>query len=175
MWIQAGALAPIPCYAVVGEDVIAAVLRRLTADAALQQRLDAAFRLVEAEQPALAGFLATELSSLGAQPAQALCYFLSLCTFLAFREAFGARLGSLVQDDLDSALEQLVADGEVRSASCKHGSYSEDVIAIGQPALMRLVHTEIDLAPEGADDLDPVLQALLVQLVALTHAVAPLA
>jgi hypothetical protein len=173
MWIQAGALAATPDYAVVGKDAVAQVLRRLTAGDLLEPRLKAAFHLLEREQPALAGFVADELSMLEAPAGQALGYFLFLVAFLSFREAFGPRLGAVAQDDLEAALDQLVADSEVRGRTCLAGSYSEDVVAAAQPALMSLVHGEIELAPEGAGDLDPLLQASLVQIVALSRTVAP--
>jgi hypothetical protein len=173
MWIQAGALAPVPAYAVVSKEAVARVLQRLTTSGALQSRLDEAFRVLEREQPALAGFLAAELSDLDHQAAQALGYFLFLVGFLSFREEFGARIGSISDAELQAALCSLVADGEVRERACRAGSYSEDALSIGQPALMALVHGEIDLAPEQTADFDPVLQTLLVGLVALTDAVAP--
>ncbi len=172
-WLQPGALATMPAYARVPEEVLAGVVRSLSGEPAAQQRMDAAFRVLERDQPALAAFLASELTSLDQQAAQALCYFLSLAVFLAFRESFGPRLGRLSQHDLDAALESLVADGEVRGQTCQAGSYSEDVIAIGQPAVMGLLGCEIELAPEEAGDLGQVMQALLLQVLALTHAVAP--
>ena len=173
MWIQAGALAPTPGYAVVDKNAVAQVLRRLTAGDLLEPRLHASFRLLEREQPSLASFVADELSMLETSAGQALSYFLFLVAFLSFREAFGPRLGAVTQDDLDAALDQLVADSEVRGHTCGAGSYSEDVVAAAQPALMSLVQGEIELAPEGTGDLDAALQALLVHIVALGRAVAP--
>jgi hypothetical protein len=174
MWIQAGALAPTPGYAVVDKDAVARVLRRLTADDELTPRLEAAFRVLEAEQPALASFLGEELSELENQAAQALSYFLFLVAFLSFREAFGPRLARVTHEDVEIALDHLVADSEVRDRTGCAGSYSQDVVAAAQPALMSLVMGELDMAPEGSGDLDPLLQALLVQIVALTRCVSPL-
>jgi hypothetical protein len=173
MWLQAGALQPVPSYAVVGHDDVAAVLVRLTSESGLEDRLDVAFKLLEQEQPSLASLLSGELSSLDQQAGQALLYFLFLVVFLSFRAAFGRRLATISQQDIGVALERLVLDGQVRSQACAANSYSEDVIALSQPALMRLVHDEVRHAPEDAGDVDPILQTSLVQILALTHAVAP--
>lgn len=173
MLIQPGALSPVPSYASVPPQAVAAVLQRLTAVASMQQPLDRAFRRLEAEQPELAGFIAGELSELEQPEAQALGYFLFLLVFLAFEEAFGRRLRRLEAEDLDAAIECLVADGEVRSQTCPAGSYSEDVVAVGQPALMDMLRGEIKAAAERIPEVDPILQALLVEVVALTTAVAP--
>jgi hypothetical protein len=175
MWIQAGALAPVPTYAVIAAEALHGVVQRLSDHTALQQRLDDAFRKLEREQPALARYLCVELHDLELQPAQAMAYFLFLLVFLAFREGFGARLREVADDDIEAVLAQLLADGEVRSRTCRVQSYTEDIVALGQPALMRVVQAEIDNAPQGAGELAPIVQAVLVEVVALTHAVAPLA
>ena len=173
MLIQPGALSPVPSYAAVPAQAVAAVLQRLTAAGSLQQPLDSAFRRLESEQPELAGFIAGELSELEQPEAQALGYFLFLLVYLAFEDAFARRLRKLEPEDLDSALEQLVADGEVRSQTCPAGSYSEDIVAVGQPALMDTIRGEIKAAAERIPEVDPILQAILVEVVALTNVVAP--
>jgi hypothetical protein len=174
MWIQAGALAPVPTYAVIADDALKGVVQRLSDHAKLQRRLDDAFRQLEREQPALAHFLSGELHDLELQAAQALAYFLFLLVFLAFRDGFGPRLREIAEDDVEAALAQLLADGEVRSQTCRANSFTEDMVALGQPALMRVVQGEIDNAPDEAGELTPIVQAVLVEVVALTHGVAPL-
>jgi hypothetical protein len=129
--------------------------------------------MLEGEQPALASFLGNELAELEDAAAQALAYFLFLSVFMSFRETFGERLAQVAQDDLDAVLDRLIADSEVRGAACQANSYSEDAIALGQPALMRLVHNELRDGNPDATDAEPMLQALLVLIVALTDAVMP--
>jgi hypothetical protein len=171
MLIDHGALEPAPGYAVVPEQVVLAVVRELGDDDLLRARLEREFRRLEAEQPMLADMLSSELTGMDRAAGQALAYYLFLTVYAAFREAFGARLGEVSDLDLDGAIETLLADGEVRSQTCIAGSFSQDVVALWQPAVMRLVQVEIDAARDAADA-DPVLQVLLVLIVALTRAVA---
>jgi hypothetical protein len=172
MLIQPGALPTVPRHAVVPEQVVMMVLRRLTEREAIQPTLAAVFRRLETQQPALAEFVASELAELEEPQAQALAYFLFLAVFMAFRDAFGARLCTIVREDLESVLDRLVLDGEVRCRACPAESYSEDAVAIGQPSLMRLVRAELGADPALSCS-DTVLQGLLIEIVALTAAVAP--
>ena len=112
MLIQKGALAAVPSYAVLAEDALAQVLKPLSDHATLQENLDAAFRQLEHEQPALAGFLSDELIELEPQPAQALAYFLFLLVFRAFRDHFG------------------VTPEQVRAATCL------DKLSLQEPIMM---------------------------------------
>lgn len=171
MLIDRGALEPAPGYSVVPEHVVTSVLREFGAAEDMRPRLARAFRRLEGEQPAVAEFLATELSALEHPGAQALAYYLFVAVCASFSEAFGARLSELTEADLDLALETLLADGEVRSQVCAAGSFSQDVVAQWQPALMGLAHAEISAAHDQPE-LDTVLQVLLVLVVALTRAVA---
>src|SRR5262245_8706111 len=178
MLIAVGALEPSPSYAVVPEDVVDAVLRELGAGQRRRGDLDRMLRCLEDEQPALAAFLTDELAELTGAATQALGYYLFLAVCAAFRSAFGPRLSTIAQADLERALELLLADGEVRSRTCPAGSFSQDRVACLQPALMDAVMDELDLAQSahGAPlDVDTILQVLLVQVVALTRAVCPAA
>lgn len=186
MLIAEGALERVPAYAVVPEHVVDAVMRELRGGAGQRGGLDRAFRALELEQPALAAFLAEELADLQSPAAQALAFYLFLAAGSAFRSAFGARLHAISERDLDGALDLLLADGEVRSQTCPAGSFSQDRVACLQPALMDALLEELEIghaalaksgsgagpdAPES--EVDPILQVLLVQIVALTRAVAP--
>jgi hypothetical protein len=171
MLIGHGALEPAPRFAEVPEHIVVTVLRELGDDDGLRARLDREFHRLEVEQPTLADMLSSELSGIEEAAAQALAYYLFLVVCGAFRDAFGARLGLIGELELDQAIETLLADGEVRSRTCMAGSFSQDVVALWQPALMRLVHAEIDAA-SAAVQADPVLQVLLVLVVALSRAVA---
>jgi hypothetical protein len=158
---------------VLAEDAIARVVSPLSDEAELQQRLDAAFRQLEAEQPALAAFLSDELIEIDAPAGQGLAYFLFMLVFRAFRDGFGPRLPEVAGREIERAVQRLLADGEVRSQTCIANSYSEDAMAIGQPALMRVIQDELEHAPDEAGELAPIMQALLVEILAFTHAVLP--
>jgi hypothetical protein len=189
MLIALGALETVPPYAVVPEHVVDTVLRDLCAGAGQRHVLERTFRSLENEQPALAAFLAGELADLQAPAAQAVAFYLFLAVSSAFRSAFGTRLHAIAESDIEGALDLLLADGEVRSQTCPARSFSQDRVACLQPALMDALMDELDVAhaafvqnarsPKSGDDeaapseVDPILQTLLVQIVALTRAVAP--
>jgi hypothetical protein len=170
MLIDRGALEPAAAHAVVPEQIVVTVTRALAAEEDMRPRLLRAFRRLEGEQPAVADFLATELSAFEAASTQALAYFLFMTVCASFAEAFTTRLAEVTPEDLDRALETLLADGEVRSQTCQAGSFSQDVVAQWQPALMALVQDEIGESRD-VPEVDTVLQVLLVVIVALTRAV----
>jgi len=172
MFVQRVALDSVPAYAVVDEGVVAGVLREIT-EGDLRVQLDAVFRRVELQQPALAEFIGGELSAIEGAPGQALSYFLLLVVYHCFEEAFGPRVGTLASEDIERIFQRLVVDGEVRRQSCRAGSFSEDVVALGQPALMRLVSDECDRAAEAVPDIDRIFESMLIEVLALTEAVAP--
>jgi hypothetical protein len=173
MFVQRVALETVPGYAVVDQATVAHVLRSLTG-ADLRSELDRVFRRVELQQPALGEFISGELDAIDGAAGQALAYFLFLVVYEAFEEAAGPRLGVITHSDLERCFNRLIVDGEVRRASCDGHSYSEDVIALGQPALMALINDECDRASEMTPDVDRIFEGLLVELLVLTEAVAPL-
>jgi hypothetical protein len=74
-------------------------------------------------------------------------------------------------------LDRLIADGELRSGGAG-AFYSEDAIAVGQPALVGVLRDEVDRAvrddPEAPwEALDAFYESLLVMVLVFTQAVAP--
>lgn len=180
MFIPQVALEPVPDHAEVEQDALTAVLRRMTASqGALRGTLEDGFRALEREQPALSEFLSAELAQLEHPAAQTLSFFLFVVVYLAFTDAFGPRVQPVSAAELDSTLCRLIADGELRHSGVAKESYSEDLVALGQPALMRLLREEIDRAIEQVPDrnawksVDPLYEVLLVEILVLSHAVAP--
>jgi hypothetical protein len=180
MFVQPVALQPIPEYARIASPVLTSVLTRMLADpAALTNALDDGFRCMESRQPELAEFIAGELSQVDGPRPQALAYFLAVLVYLAFEEAFGARLSAVARSEVLQTLDRLVTDGELRSGGAAGPSYSEDAIAMGQPALIELLRSEVDRAVEespqdvGWQHMDAIYETLLVELLVLTQAVAP--
>ncbi len=177
--VQRVALDPVPNYAVVDEDTVVQVVRRVTQDDDAVPVLEAAFDRLERRQPALAGWLADELGRADEIGAQTLTYFLFLIVFMAFDEAFGGRLAEVRRDDLALTFDRLAADGELREASTHGETYSEDAVSLGQPALMTLIRAELERAADAASaaeralDVDPIVEALLIEVLALSAAVAP--
>jgi hypothetical protein len=169
MWVSPGALTPVPAHATIDELTVASVIKDLLCGDALRHELDATFRRLELHHPALAELVAGEVAEIDSAPGQALGYFLFLTVYLAFEQRFGVRLGPITHQQVDAALERLITDSEVREA-CAPSTCSEDVLAIGQPALMQLIDRELRKA-ENTEEMMPAFEALLVQLLVLSEAV----
>ncbi|HKP55995.1 MAG TPA: hypothetical protein VJV78_04720 [Polyangiales bacterium] len=179
MFVEPCALPPVPDYARVDDDILNNVRARLIGGAGtVRSALDRAFRAMERRQPAIASFVAHDLADIEGPAAQGVGYYLAVLVVDAFEEAFGGRLGCVELSDLHGALDCLIADGEVRVSSASF--YSEDALALGQPALMKLLRAEIERTLPAADggkedpsQLDTFYETLLVLIVALTQAVVP--
>jgi hypothetical protein len=181
MFVERVALDAVPSYAQVAPAALTAVLKQMLGrPEALPRALDAGFREMESRQPCLAKFISGDVAELPGPRVQAVAYFLAVLVFRVFEEAFGARLGTVRMPDVTHMLDRLIADGELRSGGAAGPSYSEDAIAIGQPALVGLLRSEIDRAvhddPEAPwEALDAFYESLLVMVLVLTQSVAPIA
>lgn len=179
MIVQRVALEPVPSYAVVDEESVVQVVQRVTRGDDAMNVLGAAFDRLERRQPSLASYLSDELGRSDEFGSQTLTYFLFLIVFMSFEEAFGHRIGEVRRSDLAQTFDRLTTDGELRDAATPGESYSEDAVSLGQPALMALIHGELERAIKSAHaadrplDIDPIVQALLIEVLALTDAVVP--
>jgi hypothetical protein len=178
MFVEPVALDVVPAYARVAQSVVDIVIKRIGRRASDDKTLAGSFRQLEQRQPALAAFVAYELSELSSQPLQTVAYRLSVLVFAAFEEAFGPRVGKIELSDINRALSRLVADSELRSVWVAGNTYSEDAIAVGQPALVACLRAEVECAVSTQPDLqwenlDRFYESLLAMVVVLTHAVAP--
>lgn len=179
MIVRKAALRPVPTYAVIEAHTIHVIEGSLDEDDdSLQDSLDQGFGELDRRQPALAEWLADELARTQDELVQSLGYFLAVTVYLAFREAFPTRLHEVDPDALQIARETLDADEQIRAEDPSEVLDSDDVIAMSQPALVAYVQHHVDEAldqGEGEIDLDElerVYRAILVQVIALSHAVA---
>jgi hypothetical protein len=179
MFVEPVALEIVPTYARIAQAAVDAVAKRVCRQGhAVDKLLTAGYRRMEQRQPALAAFVAYELSELASQPLQSIAYRLSVLVYGAFEEAFGPRVGRVELVDINRALSRLVADSELRSVWVPGNTYSEDAIAVGQPALVARLRAEVDreVASQPAlewENLDRFYESLLAMVVVMTHAVAP--
>ncbi len=178
MFVHRAAIAPVPRYARVGSEAVEAVERSLGGDeAALQRALDRGFRDLSRRHPALAAWLSDVVSDRRDELAQSLGYFLVVTVFQAFQEAFPSRLGEVDRTTLDVAEASLEFDRRLRAEDGNEPLDSDDVVAMGQPAVVEFVHHHIAQAIEqggselDVDDLDRIYRAVLVEVIALTRAV----
>lgn len=187
MFVDHVAFESVPDYARVQSDVLRDVRSRLLHEPSLAAALDTAFVAIERRQPAIANFIAHDLATIDAASAQGVAYFLAMLVVLSFEEAFGRRLGCVELGDLKHSLDRLITDGELRAGGRAGRFYSEDALALGQPAIIKLLRAEFDVAlsslPKNAESeceaadltkqLETFYQTLLVLTLALTQAVAP--
>lgn len=167
-----------PPYAVVRPDVIE-VLENAYEDGEekLQQALDRGFSELDRKQPVLGTWLAEGLALSQDELVQSLGYFLVVSVFLAFQEAFPTRLVAVDSAALEVARETLRVDQELREADPHEVLRSDDVLALSQPALLRFVQHHVNEAVEQApgeiatDELDQSYENVLVQIIAMSHAV----
>jgi hypothetical protein len=179
VWLRRSALRPIPPYARIPARAVASVAARFAAgDERARRLLDEGFERFEAEQPALAEYMAATLAPPLDETALALGYFLCVCVFLSFDEVQGQHLGRVSSQAVAAAEESLCVDEELRKNDPLEALESEDIVAIEQPDLLSFVHTHLDTTLEGhadsidVDDVGVVYRTVLVQILALSYAVA---
>lgn len=178
MFLRKAALRPVPKWAIVDEGAIEAVEQSLEEhEDDLQAVLDTGYRELDRRQPALAKWIAGEVSERQDELAQSLGYFLAVTVFQAFAEAFPTRLTEVDDGSLKMALDTLEADEELRAADPLEVFDSDDVVAMGQPVVLSYVQHHLEEALEQAgeeadlDDIEWIYRAILVEVIALSHAV----
>ncbi len=183
MWVRGAAIRPVPPYAVVPREVLDAIEDEL-ADSGMTHKpdLDEAFRRFEQTQPALSQRAAQVLADPLDETALALGYFLTIAVWLAFERAFGRRLEQVSEEALAAAESSIALEEELRASHSDEPLELEDVIAIEQPGIIGFVNDHVEAALEPADsdardvdvdDVHRVYRTVLLETVALSHAVAP--
>jgi len=131
------------------------------------------------EQRALARYLLDRLQHSLDDAAIELGHMLAVAIYLSFESAPGVRLLSSSEDAVAAADASLGADEELRQSDPMDALESEDIVAIEQPALVAFLNEHIGLTLEkhaGSIDVDHVavvFRAILVEILALSHAVLP--
>jgi hypothetical protein len=180
MFLRKAALRPVPDWAVVDERAIALLEEALEdggVEKKLQETLDNGFRDLGRRQPVLATFVGEEVGSRSDDLAQSLGYFLVVTVYLAFHEMFPTRLREVDDGGLQAAIDSLEADEELRADDPSEVLDSDDVVAMGQPVVLRYVQHHLQEALEQAgeeadlEELDRIYRVVLVEVIALSHAV----
>lgn len=183
MWVRGAAIRPVPPYAVVPREVLERVEQEL-AEGGLgtKTELDDAFERFERTQPALAQHAADILARPLDETALALGYFLTIAVWLGFERAFRDRLGVVTEEERAAADAALELEEQLRASNTEEPLDLEDVMAIEQPGVLAFLneHVEAALEPEedgsadvDVDDVHLVYRSVLVETLALSHAVAP--
>ncbi len=181
MWVRGAAIRPVPPFAVVSLGVVEQVERELSEEGdAADRELARCFERFEKTQPELARRVNALLSQPLDETALALGYFLTVAVWLAFDRAFATRLTPIGEQALVAAEAALRLEEELRAQHGDEPLELDDVMAIEQPALLAWLHGHVDVALEGTaaegeidvDDVDAVYQLVLLETLALSHAVA---
>ncbi len=181
MWTRGAAIRPVPPYAVVPREVLDRIEQEL-ADGGLgaKSELDEAFERFERTQPAVAQRAADILARPLDETALALGYFLTIAVWLAFETAFGGRLNEVSEEEMNAAQAALELEEQLRASHSNEPLELEDVMALEQPSILAFVNEHLDAALEpqegetreiDVDDVHTVYRHVLVQTLALSHAV----
>jgi hypothetical protein len=180
MWVRRSAIRPVPRYARVSESSVRSTEAIFAAaDARARQLARASFERLTAQQPALTEYLAHKLSASLDDTALALGHMLAVAVFVSFENFAGSALRSLSRESVAAAELSLAADEELRRTDPQDALDSEDIVAIDQPSLLAFVNEHIERTLEqhardvDVDDVDVVFRAILVEIVALSHAITP--
>jgi hypothetical protein len=131
------------------------------------------------QQQVLAQYVADKLLHSLDDAALALGRMLAVAVFMAFETFPGTELRRLGVDAVAAADASLSADEELRRMDPVDALESEDIVAMEQPALVAFVNAHIGVTLEqhadsiDVDDVAVVFRAILVEILALSHAVAP--
>jgi len=179
VFFRKAALRPVPSFATVDNRYVQSMEQSLDDDdEKLQEALDRGYHDFDSKQPAVAAHAGSILSTLNDELVQALGYFLTVTVYLSFREAFPTRLTTASEDDVSIAEATIEADEEIRANDPDEALETDDVVGIAQPAVVAFVQHHVEQALEqGGDEvnlteLDRVYRSVLVEIVALSHAVA---
>ena len=180
MWLRRTALRPVPRHARLPQSSVASLEATFAAaDEHARELAQAGFERLSSEQPALTAYLAHKLSASLDETALALGNMLAVAVFVGFEGFAGGALRRLSPEAVAAADLALAADEELRRSDPRDALDSEDIVAIDQPALVAFVneHIERTLAQNtvavDVDDVDIVFRAILVEILALSQAVAP--
>lgn len=178
MFFRKAALRKVPQYAVIDAHIIESLEGSLDNQPdALQDALDRGYAELDRRQPALTEWMAEELSRTEDELVQSLGYFLAVTVYLAFREAFPTRLSEIDEHELRLSEALLSVDEELRATDPREVLDSDDLLALEQPSVLAFVQHHVDEALQQGEDevnyeeLDRIYRALLVQVIALSHAV----
>ena len=180
MWVRRSAIRPVPRHARVPESSIRGMEASFSAaDGRAQQLARDSYERLTTQQPALTAYLARKLSASLDDTALALGHMLAVAVYVGFESFAGSALRSLTPEAVAAAELALSADEQLRRSDPRDALDSEDIVAIDQPALVAFVNEHIERTLEqhaevvDVDDVDVVFRAILVEIVALSHAVAP--
>lgn len=181
MWLAQSAIRPVPSYARLPAHVVDGASAQLmgldgTYSAPLLAR---AFRRCKKEQPGLSAWLERRLIRRIDDAARGLGASMAMSIWMAFSMFAGPRLGTVEEKDCAEVEALLRADEELRRNDPTAIVESDDIIAVHQPEVARLIRSKLDetlstyAEDVDVDDVDAMYHMLLVEVLVLSYAVEP--
>jgi len=195
-WTRGAAIRPVPDYAIVHEAALRRIEEGLAVEAAQgAEAMDEAFARFEETQPEVAARVQEVLERPLDETALALGYFLAIAVWMAFDDAFKERLGQVSCDAWRATVDAFALEEDLRRTDPDEHPELDLVLALEQPDVVAFVHEHIDAAQGtghtladvsdrglsgetddvdvDAADVQLVLRTILLETLALSHAVAP--
>jgi hypothetical protein len=183
----------VPSYAIVHRQALEAVEAELAREEGpVGSAMDGAFDRFEQAQPEVSARVQEILERPFDETALALGYFLAIAVWLAFEREFGERLGKVTRDAWHATVESFALEEDLRQRNASEPLELDDVLALEQPDVIGFVHDHVDAALEtdrpyavdaddpgkaakevDVDDVYLVYRTILLETLALSHAVAP--
>ncbi len=195
MWARGAAIRPVPSFARIREEALRAIEEDFTDDERGHQAIQAAFARFSDVQPQLSAGVQRVLDRPLDDMASALGHFLAVAVWLAFDREFGARLLEVTLDGWRATEDALALEEELRSGGGARDVDLDDVLAMAQPQVSSFIHDHLEAAlgiaviPDDdacgpceppsetahrdVGDLRLVLRTILLETLALSHAVRP--
>lgn len=181
MWLAQSAIPHVPSHARLPAHVVEAASEQLmdAHGAYSAMLLSRALKRCERKQPALAAWLEKRLSGQIDDAARGLGASMAMTIWLAFALFAGPRLRTIRAEDCSDVDQLLQADQELRRSDPSAIFESDDIIAVHQPEVAKLIRTRMDETLSAyaedidVDDVDAVYHMLLVEVLVLSYAVEP--
>ncbi|MCL2823841.1 MAG: hypothetical protein FWD57_07620 [Polyangiaceae bacterium] len=145
-----------------------------------------AFIECEQQQPGLSTWVGRRIARANDDAARGFGMAMAMAIWTAFSQHFGNRIRTMATGDCTTVEGILHADKEMRQIDPNVTLESDDIIAVHQPEIAKLVRasmeetlaTDVEEQPDSdpidVDEVDAVYRMLLVEVLALSYAVVPL-
>ena len=181
VWLAQSAIRPVPLYARVPATFVDSASASMADSNGtyIPEVLFRAFQQCRKEQPGLSRWLEDRLVRLADDAACGLGLTLAMPIWVSFSQFTRQRLRIITAEDCIAVQNHLLADEELRRNDPKLIVETDEIIAINQPEVARLVRTKTNetlsryASSVDVDEVDYTYRVLLVEVLVLSYAVPP--